>query len=222
MIKHFINFLNDPEYVYMPVSINIINSIVVILKSVLIYLGFILFSSILIILPILILDLVPDRMDVTLSLTFKVVIVAPLLEELAFRLPLRYSSKNIFIAIGTFVFMFMIISFNIYVSLFIGILTALIPFMNIISQKILEKIEKYYFKYYKFIFYFLALSFGMIHLFSYKNLNIIQFGIAPLFVINQIFMGLFLSFTRVKYRFGFFYCVVIHIIINLTFIILAN
>jgi hypothetical protein len=219
MIKHFIHFLNDPEYVNIPISINIFNSIALILKSILIYIGFIILSSILVILPILILDLAPNRIEVNLSV-FTVVIMAPVIEELAFRLPLRYSPKNIFIAIGTMLFLFLN-TFNVYISLFLGSLIALIPFMKIISINTFKQIKKYYIKFYKFIFYFLALSFGLLHLTTFNDLNIIQFGIAPLFVINQIFIGLFLSYTRANYEFGFVYCVIIHIFINLIFILLV-
>jgi hypothetical protein len=222
MIKLFINFLSEPVYIYRPVSITGAYVILLILKSVFIYYGFILLSTLLIILPILVLDLAPDRIYVSIPLTFKVLFIAPLMEELAFRLPLRYSPKNIFIAFGTLLFLFMNIRFNVYISLFFGTLIALIPALNIISQNSLEQIKYYFFKYYKFIFYFLSLSFGMLHLYTFTNLNILQLGIAPLFVINQIFMGLFLSFTRVKYEHGFFYCVVIHILINMIFIFLAN
>lgn len=222
MIKQFFKYIQNPEYVYVPGTLKFNNFIGVIGKSVLVYLLFILLSSIIIILPISIFNLVPERIIMDLPITFKIIIIVPFYEELAFRLPLRYSEKNLFIALGTIAFLFLTRSFGIYISLTIGLLIACIPFLKILSIRFKKQIQVVYLKNYKVIFYSLVLIFGLIHLFSFKNLELIHFLVSPLLVINQIFMGFLLSFARVTYKHGFLIAFMVHMLINSLFIILLD
>lgn len=222
MIKLFIKYLRNPEYVYSPDSLSIKDSIALIGKSILIYLGFILLSSIIVILPIKLLNLVPVHILKDLPLTFKILILVPFYEELAFRLPLRFSAKNIFISIGTLLFLILNKSFNIYLSLGIALLIASIPFLKVIRVGVFNKMQNYFLKYYKFIFYFLSIIFGLLHLFGFKELSFMHFLISPLLVINQIFLGFLLSYIRVNYRHGFIYCFLLHALINLIFLVPKN
>ncbi|MBS3742706.1 MAG: hypothetical protein KGY74_11355, partial [Candidatus Cloacimonetes bacterium] len=117
-------------------------------------------------------------------------------------LPLRFSYRNLFIAIATLVVLLMNRSFNLYISLGSGLLIAYIPFTKILHTDISNKIQKYYFKYYKGIFYTLTLTFGLGHLFNFNDLNFAHFLISPLILVNQIFMGFLLSYARVNYKYG--------------------
>ena len=222
MLTPFIQYVKNPEYDHSPAYLNVQGSVAFIGKSVLIYLGFGLLSGIFIILPIYSMNLVPDHVTKFYPLTFNVLVLAPLFEELIFRLPLRFSARNLFIFIGTLVVLIMNKNFNLYISLGSGLLIAYIPFSKVFSMNLLKKIENSYIKYYKYIFYLGAFIFGFIHIFNYENLETIHLIIAPLIVINQIFMGFLLGFARVKYKFGFLYGFFIHASINLIFLLPQN
>ncbi|MBS3776348.1 MAG: hypothetical protein KGY70_14230, partial [Bacteroidales bacterium] len=137
-------------------------------------------------------------------------------------LPLRFSYRNLFIAIATLVVLLMNRSFNLYISLGSGLLIAYIPFTKILHTDILNKIQNYYFKYYKAIFYSLILIFGLGHLFNFDNLNFVHLLISPLILINQVFMGFLLSYARVNYKHGLLYCFIIHAFINFIFLAPKN
>ena len=189
MVKLLIQYLKNSEYISSPLSLDFKNSVAFIGKSVLVYLGFGLLTGIFIIPLIYLMDLLPDRSTTIYPLTFKVLVLIPLFEELIFRLPLRFSARNIFISIGILVVLLMNKNFNLYISLGSGLLIAYIPFSKVFSMNLLKKIENSYIKYYKYIFYLGAFIFGFIHIFNYENLETIHLIIAPLIVINQIFMG---------------------------------
>lgn len=222
MIKPFITYLKNPKYVYSPVSLNFPRSVAFIGISLWVYLIFIVISSIFVILPIYLLDLIPTKITKVYPLTFNILILVPLYEELIFRLPLRFSYRNLFIAIATLVVLLMNRSFNLYISLGSGLLIAYIPFTKILHTDILNKIQKYYFKYYKAIFYTLTLTFGLGHLFNFNDLNFAHFLISPLILINQVFMGFLLSYARVNYKYGLLYCFIIHAFINFIFLAAKN
>jgi hypothetical protein len=222
MINLLIKYIKNPEYVNVPGTLNLTDFTEIIGKSVLIYFVFILLSTVLIILPISIFNLVPERVIMDLPVTFKIIILLPFYEELAFRLPLRYSENNLFIALGTIAFLFLPRSFSLPISLTIGLLIAGIPFLGILRKRFTKRIQIVYLKNYKVIFYSLAFIFGLLHLYNFKNFELIHFLISPLLVVNQIFMAFLLGFTRVTYKYGFLIAIMLHMLINFIFIVLLD
>ncbi|MBC7472117.1 MAG: CPBP family intramembrane metalloprotease [candidate division SR1 bacterium] len=158
-------------------------------------------------------------------------IVAPLLEESAFRLWLI--NKPLQVAIGTFGFLFYYISsfipgsflksffafselinpitmLAVYLAIYVVGVTTL---YFIIKQKFVQtKLAWLYSAYYKWIFFGSAVLFGLLHITNYKFSWIVVL-LTPILILPQVFGGILLSYVRVKY--GFWRGVVGHFLYNL-------
>lgn len=124
---------------------------------------------------------------------FSAVIIAPLIEELIFRTYLvkKYSPIKILSIISHF---FMLKNKDLA--------------YNILSS--------YWEKYYKYIIYFSAFIFGLVHITNYDiNTNLLLFS--PLVISPQIYIGLCLAYLRVK--FGLIWAMAYHSFYN--FILMA-
>lgn len=116
---------------------------------------------------------------------FLAVISAPILEELAFRLPLKFDTN----------------------------------ILMIFDSK--DKIEQFWIKYFKPIFYFIAFSFAILHAVSnFNNSGIVFYLVAPFIVFSQGFGGLILGYIRM--HLGFWWGVLHHLLFNFTVIILTT
>ncbi|NTV31053.1 CPBP family intramembrane metalloprotease [candidate division WWE3 bacterium] len=159
-------------------------------------------------------------------------ILAPIIEELTFRLPLRYSALNVSVFIG-------------FVSLLIfQLMDELnLPFMDLIPEQIRsvgilsggpiftasfsvgililflivrQFIKKdaalgWYSRHVGVLFYLSALSFGFVHLENYTGLGTLIF-LAPILVAPQIIGGLMWGYLRIRYGFG--WSILIHSLYN--------
>jgi membrane protease YdiL (CAAX protease family) len=158
-------------------------------------------------------------------------IVAPLLEESAFRLWLI--NKPLQVAIGLFGFLFYfsssfipgsiiksiftsvdsdnpIIVLGTYLALFIGGMAILYSIIKL--KPVQDKLEKLYKNKYKWVFFGSAILFGLLHVSNYKfSWVIILF--TPFLILPQVFGGILLSYIRVTY--GFWRSVLGHFIYNL-------
>jgi len=150
------------------------------------------------------------------TLLIKAVLLGPFVEEVLFRLLLKPKLKNL-------------ISFSVIVLLLLGYLFArekylvfsvvapieiLVLVLLYKRKNYLFKLQRKFIKYFPYIFYFFMLSFGILHIsnFTFTNFNFWIVLISPLLVAPQIVLGSILGFIRM--RFGFFYSVLFHIIIN--------
>ncbi|OAQ39061.1 hypothetical protein A5893_10305 [Pedobacter psychrophilus] len=140
------------------------------------------------------------------------ILVAPPLEELIFRYQLR--SINFLCAfIGIIAFSFIANSYNNLIIALFG-LTTLICIIFIIRYlnnhtKIKYQIIKFAFP---FSFYLIAIVFGLVHItnfLDYKDYGPLIF----LWVLPQLFGGLILGFTRMRY--GFYSGILLHAVYNL-------
>ena len=120
---------------------------------------------------------------------FFAVIMAPLLEEVMFRLILRFRSN------------FLILwSIHIGVALHLGQKRSLLK----IARKVWDK-------FYGWIFYLMALAFGLMHIMNFEpSLNI--YLLAPILVAPQILIGINLGYLRV--RFGLIWSILFHAFYN--------
>ncbi|MEI7502631.1 MAG: CPBP family intramembrane glutamic endopeptidase [Paludibacter sp.] len=130
------------------------------------------------------------------SIVLIFIVLIPVLEELIFRLYLRYKHN---ILARFFIFGFIITGRN-----------------NKI--KIEEAFKRFWFKQYKYIFYFSAIIFGFVHVFNY-DYNIKMLLLFPLLTAPQIVMGVFLGYMRV--RFNIFQSIILHSLHNAIFVIPA-
>lgn len=120
------------------------------------------------------------------------IIIVPIVEELIFRLYLRYKNNYL---LRLFVSLFYVAGKN-------------------RKEHIEKRIKKVWYKKYGYIFYFSAILFGFVHIFNFnsdKNLLLLF----PIITAPQIFVGLFAGYLRVRFNliWGFF----LHAIHNLVF-----
>ena len=120
---------------------------------------------------------------------FFAVIMAPLLEEVMFRLILRFRSN------------FLILwSIHIGVALHLGQ-----------KRSLLKTARKVWDKFYGWIFYLMAAAFGLMHIMNFEpSLNI--YLLAPILVAPQILIGINLGYLRV--RFGLIWSILFHACYN--------
>lgn len=137
--------------------------------------------------------------------------IAPIFEELLFRLNLVINKKNLIGFLITCLFLAIFFFFkgsNLKLILFISILLIFLIILIYFTQYKLIIISNY-----RFIFYSTAILFGLLHIFNYSGITTSNIVWTPLLVIPQIIMGLLLGYLRVTY--GFIYAVICHSLINI-------
>ncbi|MDZ7933982.1 MAG: hypothetical protein U5M51_03210 [Emticicia sp.] len=135
-----------------------------------------------------------------------IVMIVPYIEELIFRGILHYSRWIIAFA-SSFVLMMLAkltgtfeqigwhIGFT-YLACFLSI-----PFIYLLIKPFDGIFENFWAKNFKYIFHFVALGFGLVHLSNYENISNYLFAV-PL-VTSQIISGYVLGFVRMKLGFGY-------------------
>ncbi len=136
------------------------------------------------------------------AIGFMAVIMAPLLEEFIFRLPLRYSPLNVSLPLA-------FVTFLIPVEAFIAIpRAAALRFVLAaavglglyvwLHRRGKSKGHSFYAKYTVWIVYASAILFGAMHIFNFDPKT---YWVAPLVVMPQFTIGMFLSFIRLRHGF---------------------
>jgi membrane protease YdiL (CAAX protease family) len=147
------------------------------------------------------------------------VVLAPLMEETLFRLPLRY--KPVFLGLsavfGTYYVAQSFLPVNVepvtalVAGFVLPIIIGVFVFLIIRFTPLRSLIEKVYQRFFPAIFYTFVLLFGFVHFSNYTDRSSIWY-IAPLLVLPQIIVGLVLGYVRMRY--GFWYSVLGHAIYN--------
>ena len=149
------------------------------------------------------------------------VLILPLLEEVAFRLSLKF--KPIFLALTLGVLTYYIVSKGVYhtklsdvydhfaqrclISLgMVGITYALSS-----NSKVKKNLELFWTNNFKWIFYFCCLAFAWIHIFNYE-LSVEHLLLMPIITLDKLVSALCYGYTRVTY--GFVYSLAIHMLNN--------
>lgn len=148
-----------------------------------------------------------------------VVILAPLMEEISFRLCLKIKKINIAISFGVQLFYIFIILDVIdlpllYNALFIILSSTVVYFL--INQKILAFLKKHfkYFVYYNIIF------FGLTHALNYEYSSLQQYFYIPILISFPTVLGAYLSYVRLKH--GFLFVLSAHALHNLILFLLSS
>ncbi len=212
LLKGFLRFLKKPEEV-IPVSLSFIQSIILLLKSIPIFFLFVLVCTIFFV-PLSFFDLVPKAPSHSLADAGKLIVFAPLLEEFFFRLPLRNFFRNIFVTLSLLFYAlaksFFGIPLTIGLSLIIIVLPHILGFISRAEQKVNSQIKRYY----PFVFYLIALSFGFLHITNFEHLSTAQYFVSPIIILYQILLGLYAGFLRVKFKWGIIYSILVHAMFN--------
>ncbi|WP_299411607.1 CPBP family glutamic-type intramembrane protease [Acaryochloris sp. IP29b_bin.148] len=141
------------------------------------------------------------------------VVLAPVLEEIMFRLPLRYSPLNLALTFCVWS-LFITLTVNlplppsqIFVLLVVGSLLLRLGLKKSIHPKAAHRLYQQWFP---VLFYGSVLLFGLAHLTNYNFTTVIDqaWTLTPLLVLTQIEGGIFLAFIRLQY--GFWWAIFAH------------
>ncbi|MEF8879287.1 MAG: hypothetical protein V5A64_02705 [Candidatus Thermoplasmatota archaeon] len=163
----------------------------------------------------------PSIQENPLSLVFFAVLIAPILEELTFRMGLKYSPFRLsftlaflYIFISPPVSSFLETSLNETELILLDALVFLVIGFGVgllLKSIEKEKVERFYSKNFFFIFYFFAVLFAGVHIFNYSNFEGIWFLI-PLLVAPQFIGSLVMGYVRIHY--GLHWSVLTHMLDN--------
>lgn len=141
-----------------------------------------------------------------------VAIIAPFMEEVIFRLSLVFDPLNISLSGSTIISLVLNkLSYHL-----IALISFLLVFILIYKLATTYKQEMIVFwnKNFKYIFYFLSLLFGLVHISNYKCTDTSQYLLTSILIFPQLAIGFVLSFTRVYYKKGFLIGILIHCLMN--------
>ena len=145
---------------------------------------------------------------------YKYIILAPVIEELIFRLPLRNFFKNIFVAFGLLIYVFAksYLSFGLAISASVVVMS--LPYITIFIGELELKVNSFVYHHYGFLFYFFAFSFGLLHLTNAGPFTSDMYLSAFIYVINPLLIGFYFAFIRIKFKYGIIYSIIIHTLTN--------
>lgn len=151
-----------------------------------------------------------------------VCLYAPIVEELQCRLWLKYSRINFATFSGIWAFYFfrrVIVGFGLFgerdnTSLAIGL--SLIVMATVYSylhenNAVNNRLERFWQKYYKVIFYVSVIGFGFLHTTNF-DLRFSTMMLIPIITLPQTSLGFMLGYVRLKY--GFLYGILLHSAFN--------
>lgn len=142
-----------------------------------------------------------------------IVILSPIMEEVIFRLSLIFDPVYIALSISTLIALIIHkVSNDVFSIISFFLLFILINRLTYINK---SGFLSFWNKNFKYIFYFLSILFGLVHISNYKFLEVSQYFIAPILIFPQLAIGFILSFTRLYYEKGFLMCIILHIFMNL-------
>lgn len=149
------------------------------------------------------------------------IIILPLLEELAFRLSLRF--KPIYLPISLSVLAYYAVTKFVYqtnltntddhfeIRILTAVIVLLIFFILITQSKIKNRIHSFWKLNFKWIFYFLCISFAWMHILNYE-LNLKHLLLLPLITLPKLISAISYGYIRMHY--GFIYSLGLHMCWN--------
>ena len=218
--SEFIHFLKKPHYEFIErKETNVISTAIKIYLLALLFIGLINSLNITILKTFFTIPIdeslaVPEQLKRHLwAYLLLVVIYSPIMEEVIFRLPLIFEPVNISLSISTLI---ALIVHKVSDGI-LPILTFLALFFLITRLAIIYKLNFFSFwnKNFKYIFYLLSLTFGLVHITNYKYVELSQYFMAPILILPQLLLGFLLSYARLYYKKGFLICIFIHCLMNL-------
>jgi len=134
------------------------------------------------------------------SVLFLVAVLAPIAEEIIFRLPLRPAVLSISIP-ASIAIIYLLGFFNAGSAIISVVLFSLLGLNIYFAARRLKSslINQLYVRFSRLIFYLLAILFGAIHISNYDSRVWI---LMPLLVLPQCVLGLLLGFVRIQYGLG--------------------
>ena len=218
--SEFFHFLQRPQYQSLErKKTHILGTAIKIYLLTLLFIGLVNLINITILRAFLTLPIdetleVPVKLKEHLWIYFLLVVIfSPVMEEVIFRLSLIFDPVNIALSISTLIALIVHKVSNGIVS----IISFLLLFFLINRLAFVHKLSFFSFwnKNFKYIFYFLSILFGLVHISNYKFVEVTQYFIAPILIFPQLAIGFILSFARLYYKKGFLICIIFHVLMNL-------
>src|SRR5665648_1212111 len=173
MLKDFYFFFIKPQVNEFPSSLNLNKSIMLISKMILLYFGLAILTMALF-QPILkYLNLFPEK-SLRLSqipISLKLIFLVPIIEEVIFRLPLKFSKQNLFLSLAALHFTLFYHAYSLFILIVISLTIALIPYMRLIPVTFYARLGLIWKNYFPLVYYGLAICFGLVHPVSYTHLR---------------------------------------------------
>ena len=221
--KDFKDFLKHPN-LSQEKDINSVNTIIKLTwVSLLIIIGVGFIISTFVTTPLFLLDFMPRqrRLELSPMNILRISLVAPIIEELIYRLPLKLTRRNFTISFGVLLFILVrkvdiIYAFS-ATALFLGFMIVSVRKFTDFQSNIKQLVNKYFYV----VFYFQAIMFGVLHLFNF-NLDYKYFYLFPFYVLNYIFIGFFLGYIRVRFKHGIYVCILTHMSMNSLYCIIFS
>lgn len=212
--KDILFFLKHPQVEQHKIDTNGTKIFRITIRYFIIIFIFFIFISILLS-PIKQLGICPRLIHKKLPPIIYVILIGPILEELIFRLPLKFTSYNILISIS--LLLLFLSNNNIYLMLAISLILAIFGYFLYTNTLKIKSYLEYLWKYhFTIIFYLFAIFFGLLHINYYKVVTPIQYLLVVLLVLPQIVGSLIMGYVRVKYCNGIIITIMIHILYNLS------
>ncbi len=147
---------------------------------------------------------------------------APLLDELAFRLPLRLRTATLAVSAGTLAY-FVVSGFlsdtlthnltdHVAARVGAGIVTALGAYALLRSPGVPRVLGRLYSARFPLVYWLSVLAFGLGHLPRYTNLSLDHLPFVPIIVLPQLVSASIFGYVRMRY--GFVVAVVMHMVAN--------
>lgn len=146
---------------------------------------------------------------------FFVSILAPVYEEIIFRLPLNFKPINLALSITFFIGGLLMLIENTGPSFLIPIFLVII-FILLYKLCTLysDELNTFWKINFSFIVYLFSFLFGLVHISNYSFQELTQFFVVPILILPQLFVGFVFAFVRTYYLKGLVICIITHIFIN--------
>lgn len=158
------------------------------------------------------------------SLTFYIIFIVPICEELLFRVVLKYSKINLSLFISTIIFFFLrkVVQLNIIYSIIISTLVLSSVFSILYKPNLNGRLESLWKNNTVKLFYISSITFGLVHLTNFVGFKPIHLLFIPIIIGNQLVLGLVFGFLRLKYTNGIIITSLLHILINLPVLLISH
>ena len=150
---------------------------------------------------------------------FFAVLIGPLLEEIAFRLALRFRLRTVLIGVTAFViYMAQAASYlfdaeNSQASLLLGsVATVSLLGFIVLCIKRQNAVKAWWNTHFSWVFYIFSVAFALIHIFNFEEFPLKVILLTPIITLPQLILGLGMGYLRM--RFGFWYGYLFHVLNN--------
>jgi hypothetical protein len=164
--------------------------------------------------------------------TLIMVAILSVIEEVLFRLPLRFRPFNLALPLGliatvgtAFFLRKLDIPWPVWthylILLLLAVITILLIYFILRHALISNFLYRVYERRFAVIFYVFNITFALLHFSNYRHFNSAAFLIAPIITLPQLLTGLNLSYLRIRH--GFFWAALYHVFWNMVwFLMILN